>query len=129
MTILADAEGVARMIYEGAGHAYGATPVAPSELAEHYLGPGSVRLVAMRDLARLLRVGSRWQIHVSTRAREPEWLIGHELAHWATRTTHACGAPDTEALCDLVGACLLISTRSPPALTRAPRRSHCAWAR
>lgn len=105
--MLDDAEGTARYLYERAGFEY-KNEVLPSLIAERLYGSGCVRVVAhSARLAEVTTHGGRVRIAVAARAREPEWLIGHELAHLAEGTRHARGG-ETEARCDLVGACLLM---------------------
>jgi hypothetical protein len=109
--VLDDAEGTARYLYERAGFEY-KNEVLPSLIAERLYGPGCVRVVAhSARLAEVTTHGGRVRIAVSSRAREPEWLIGHELAHLAEGTRHARGG-ETEARCDLIGACLLMPPRA-----------------
>jgi hypothetical protein len=111
--MLADAEGTARYLYELAGFDYKDAQL-PSTIAERIHGAGCLRVVPMRDrLAEVSWHGGRVRIAIASRVREPEWLIGHELAHLAERSVHARGG-ETEAYCDLVGACLLM----PPAAFR-----------
>lgn len=111
--MLADAEGTARYLYECAGFDYKDAQL-PSTIAERIHGAGCLRVVPMRDrLAEVSWHGGRVRIAIASRVREPEWLIGHELAHLAERSVHARGG-ETEAYCDLVGACLLM----PPAAFR-----------
>jgi hypothetical protein len=111
--MLADAEGLARNLYELAGFDYKDAQL-PSTIAERIHGVGCLRVVPMRDrLAEVSWHGGRVRIAIASRVREPEWLIGHELAHLAERSVHSRGG-ETEAYCDLVGACLLM----PPASFR-----------
>jgi len=102
----ADAEGVARWIYERAG-ADMAEPPGPSALARALRIPV---LISPKRAAWghgcLVRLSGSWQIWLAPRLPDVDksFAVAHELAEWATRhgTTR-----DVEALCNATAAAVL----------------------
>lgn len=91
-------------------------PVGAREIIARLLGPQALRIVRPSELGgadgEIVRVGSRWQIRVSSRL-SPEraaFVALHELAHWHLgRLDHD---DETETLCDAIAGALACPWRA-----------------
>lgn len=110
---MADLEGTVAQIYLAAG----ADPdmaERPSDLAEWLFGEENVGVGDCGKARGAIFEGvAGWIVMVSPRVRPEnrQWVIGHELAHWARQTSCATSSRAEERACDYVGAALQMPRR------------------
>ncbi len=90
-------------------------------IAEAAIGRGTVRRVdrVMGTDACLVKIYGQPRIYVSARARDKNFAVAHETAHWALEQ-EAYEGPDEEALANRIAAAIL----APPSLVRRARERH-----
>lgn len=83
--------------------------------AARLLGPRGVRVIPrFTTIAALVRVNGETFIVMQRDARDANFVIGHELGHWALREIARYSGPEEERLADRIGAAIV----APPAALR-----------